>query len=115
MQGNSINTARDAYLKSLEELKGDPANASLKQRTLGLGRSYSILTRDQKGQILFDEVALMNDINAACAASHAVQPRIQQPNKSIEERLRTLAILRTKGLFSGVEYASRREEILSDI
>ena len=77
MQGNSINTARDAYLKSLEELKGDPANASLKQRTLALGRSCSNLTRDQKGKILFDEVAFMNYINAACAASHAVQLRTE--------------------------------------
>ncbi len=72
MQGNAINAAREAYLKSLEELKGDPANASLKQRTLALGRSCSNLTRDQKGQTPFDEVALITDTTVSGSISKAM-------------------------------------------
>ena len=39
--------------------------------TLSLGRAYSNPTRDKKGVSLFDEVALSNDIGAACAAAAA--------------------------------------------
>ena len=53
----AIERARQAYHRSLSELKQEPANPDLKQRTLTLGRAYSSLTRDSKGRTLFDEVA----------------------------------------------------------
>jgi len=65
--------ALEAYRISLARLKADPRNADLRKHTLALGRIYSNLMRDNKGQTVFDEVALMNDISAACAGASEVQ------------------------------------------
>lgn len=117
-KGREKEAAKKAYLLSLSELKQDPTNADVKQHTLALGRHYSNLTRDKKGNTLFDEVALMNDINAACAAAIITTNAsvvATQPDLSIETRLRTLGDLKQKGLIDTVEYDKRREEILSSI
>jgi hypothetical protein len=114
----ALERAKKAYLEALAQLKVAPNNADLKQHTLALGRAYSHLTRDKKGVSLFDEVALMNDINAACAAAGTgVLPQSSHPSAgaSIEARLRTLADLKEKGLVAPAEYESRRNEILSSI
>src|SRR5262249_49668859 len=87
--------ARKAYADSLEELKRDPTNANLRQETLRLGRSYSNLTRNSKGVTVFDEVALSNDLNAACAAAAA---RNDGDINTPEDRLVKLGELRQKGL-----------------
>ncbi len=115
--GKALEKARKAYIESLAELKGAPTDADLKQHTLALGRAYSNLTRDKKGVSLFDEVALMNDINAACAAATVApkQTALSVPAVSIESRLRTLTDLKDKGLLAPGEYESRRSEILSSI
>ena len=110
-------TARQEYLRSLNRLKSDPTNPNLRQRTLELGRVYSNLTRDKKGVTVFDEVALMNDINAACAGAAAIsrsQAR-ETMKQTIEERLTRLTELRAKGLISDQEYSTRRQRILDDI
>src|SRR5713101_238931 len=65
----ALDKAKHDYQDSLSKLKAVPANADLRQKTLHLGRIYSNLTRKKKGVTLFDEVALMNDINAACAGA----------------------------------------------
>jgi hypothetical protein len=70
-----------AYQASLTRLKLDPIDATLRQATLGLGRTYSNLSRDRTGVTLFDEVALMNDINAACAAASASVGQSQSPSR----------------------------------
>ena len=116
-KGNAINAAKTAYLHSLGELKRAPTNPEVKQRTLALGRTYSNLTRDKKGNTLFDEVALMNDISAACAAASIISPAAHTPPLSLsaEDRLRTLADLKAKGLIDEVEFSKRRTEILSSI
>lgn len=113
----ALERAKKAYLEALAQLKVAPNNADLKQHTLALGRAYSHLTRDKKGVSLFDEVALMNDINAACAAAGTAAPQSSHASAgaSIEARLRTLADLREKGLVAPAEYESRRNEILSSI
>lgn len=117
-KADAIEAAKKAYLQSLSELKATPTDADLKQRTLALGRVYSNLTRDNKGNTLFDEVALMNDINAACAAA-SVQSTVVLSTSSgattIEDRLRTLSELKTKGLIDEIEFAKRRTEILGSI
>src|SRR4051812_19834649 len=64
--------AKKAYQGSLADLKSDPTNAGLRQATLALGRKYSNLTRNGKGVALFDEVALMNDLNAAAGGTIAI-------------------------------------------
>lgn len=105
--------ARTHYQGSLEKLKMNPANADLRQKTLELGRVYSNLLRDKKGNTIFDEVALMNDINAACAAT--LQVVSQQPSGDLEERLRMLQGLKAKGLIDDTEYAKRKAELLEQI
>lgn len=114
----ALEAAKQAYLEALSILKSDPTNADHKQRTLALGRAYSNLTRDKKGNTIFDEVALMNDINAACAAASVSPERqltVAAQTKSIEERLNTLGQLRDKGLIEHSEYDKRRAEILGSI
>ena len=110
--------AKASYEHSLTELKSDPGNADLRQRTLQLGRGYSSLTRNKKGVTVFDEVALMNDINAACAGASSVsnpEPAAPSPKGSIEERLSRLAELKVQGLIDEDEYKVRRQRILDEI
>lgn len=110
--------AREAYLRSLANLKADPRNADLRQQTLALGRAYSNLMRDKKGQTVFDEVALMNDINAACAGASERSLDVQvtaPPVQDIEARLQKLLSLRERNLIDEDEYSSRRREILESI
>ncbi|MGV8900311.1 MAG: hypothetical protein ACOH2B_13855 [Burkholderiaceae bacterium] len=118
-QAKALEAAKQLYLDSLSKLKSNPTNADLKQRTLAFGRAYSNLTRDKKGNTVFDEVALMNDINAACAAASVntvlAQSASLTPTKTIEERLRTLSELKEKGLIESAEHEKRRIEILADI
>ena len=117
LQGKRIDTARLNYLQALESLKQDPTNANMKQHTLAIGRAYSTHTRDKKGNTLFDEVALMNDINAACAAA-AVNPNISvaaSATTSVELRLQTLIGLRNRAIIDAAEYEKRRTDILNSI
>jgi hypothetical protein len=110
---NRIRQARKeasaAYQESLRRLKSNPADADLRQHTLHLGRTYSNFTRDKKGVTVFDEVALMNDIGAACAGATAtVNSRKESVSSSIEERLAKLTDLKYKGLISEQEYNSKK-------
>jgi len=109
--------AKEAYLGSLHQLKTDPANSDLRQRTLALGRVYSSLMRDKKGNTLFDEVALMNDINAACAATHQMisKPPQVTNSESIEDRLTKLQSLKHKGLINEDDFSRRKREIMDQI
>lgn len=112
--GKRKERAKQEYQGSLQQLKMNPANADLRQRTLELGRIYSNLMRDQKGNTVFDEVALMNDINAACAAAVQVVAS-QRPSGDLEDRLRILQGLKDKGLIDDAEYANRKAELLTQI
>ena len=117
----ALKTAKLNYLNALARLKEDPANASLRQETLSLGRAYANLTRNKKGQTLFDEMALMNDINAACASTqHVVQanalPVSALPvSGDIEGRLNALTNLKNKGLIDADDFSRRKQEIISQI
>ena len=109
-----LRQARDAYQASLTRLKSSPTDANLREDTLRLGRAYSNLTRDRKGVTVYDEMALMNDINAACAgAAGAGTP--SEGTKSVEERLAQLQHLRDTNLISADEYEERRQAILQAI
>lgn len=70
-RGQEVDRARAAYQESLSALKARPSSADLRQRTLDLGRQYSNLTRNRRGVTVYDEMALMNDINAATAGATA--------------------------------------------
>ena len=115
-QNKARERARVAYLNALARLKRDPGNPDLREETLRLGRAYSNLTR-QRGVTLFDEVALSNDINAACAGVFREERSTtrQLPKPSVEARLAHLAELKAKGLIDESEYSARRLEILREI
>lgn len=106
-----------AYEESLAGLKSNPTSADQWQKTLQLGRAYSGLTRDGQGVTVFDEVALMNDMNAACAGvSSTGKSEPATPEKrSIEERLGMLGELKVQGLLDDEEYRSRRQKILDEV
>lgn len=113
-KNKKINDARANYQDALLKLKKDPANPDQRQKTLELGRIYSNLARDAKGVTLFDEMALMNDINAACGGTTGNQ--IASPSsQSAEERLKKLSDLKTKGLINDQEYEEKRKQILNDV
>jgi hypothetical protein len=117
-QAKQREQARLAYQAALEELKANPTNADLKQKTLQLGRVYSNLTRNKSGVTLFDEMALMNDINAATAGASAStsQPaQIPIASASVEARLANLSDLKSKGLIDEAEYTTKRQKILDEM
>jgi len=117
--------AKKAYQASLIQLKSDPTNAGLRQATLDLGRKYSNLTRNGKGVALFDEVALMNDLNAAAGGTMAIaNPSVPTVSRaavavsgegSVEARLEQLSRLKDKGLIDDAEYRERRTNILGEL
>lgn len=111
----ALNAARDAYFNALRRLKADPTNADLRQTTLKLGRTYSNLTRNKRGVTIFDEVALSNDISAACAGAATLVTNTQASSQTIESRLQKLAELKSKGLINEEEYAARRTKILDEV
>jgi len=108
-----LREAKAAYERSLARLKEDPGNPDLKQKTLGLGRVYSNLTRENKGVTIYDEVALSNDISAACAAVYV--PPSNAVTFSPEDRLAKLANMRSQGLVDEEEYQAQRRRILSEL
>ncbi len=108
--------ASDNYYKSLKDLKLNPTNADLKQLALELGRIYSEMTRQLQGVYgitLFDEIKLMNDINAACAAATATANVLT--SETVEDRLAKLVELKEKNLISEQEYEEKRLKILDTI
>jgi hypothetical protein len=117
-KSKALAAANAAYRLSLQRLKSNPTDADLRQRTLQLGRTYSNLTRNRRGVTVFDEVALMNDISAACAGATSgspANPIVPMPSSSIEERLVTLSDLRSKDLIDEQEYNLRRQKIIDEV
>ncbi len=110
-----LRAAYSAYRGSLTNLKSDPGNADLKERTLALGRAYSNLTRKRRGVTLFDEVALMNDINAACAGPPRGAQKPSNEQSTPEERLNRLLTMKAAGLITDVEYENQKSRILGEI
>ena len=108
-----LKAASDAYADALRQLKANPTNADLRQRTLQLGRTYSNLTRNQTGVTVFDELALSNDINAACGGAATLVANKQ--TQSIESRLQQLAELKSRGLIREEEYVTRRKQIIDEV
>jgi hypothetical protein len=100
--------AHTIYQAALETLKAAPTSADLRQKALSIGRAYSNLTRNKQGVTVYDEMALMNDIDAATAG--ATKAEI-----SIEDRLQTLEGLRSKGLVSDAEYSQKRQKLLDEM
>jgi hypothetical protein len=117
---HNMTQAEQRYLASLEQLKRDPHNPDLREQTLQYGRRYAQLVRNTMKA--FDEVALMNDINAACARAGS-KVKVEQDGddrrgreeRSIDRRLEELERLRRKAAITDDEYRSRRKAILDEI
>lgn len=60
-------------------------------------------------------MALSNDISAATAGAMVAQAQPAQPAASVEQRLQALDALRTKGLITDAEYATRRQQLISEV
>ncbi len=106
--------AKSRYKDSLELLKKRPTDPELRLSALKLGREFANLTRSFDGVTVFDEIALMNDINAACA-SGALTVSSATSTGSISQRLDKLAELLELQQITDEEYASRRQKILEEI
>jgi hypothetical protein len=124
-----VEDARRAYQSSLAQLRSNPTSPQLRENTLKRGRYYASLVRS-RGRTTFDEVALMNDINAVCAGTVTMAERApvqgkrvpsvsdRQPadrKKSVKERLQMLADLKAHGFVDDVEYESRKRRILDEV
>ena len=113
--------AEAAYQTSLLRLRRDPANASLRKRTIELGRVYTNASRNSKGIAYFDETALMNDISEACGGTTVVvnaAPPVAPPASpalSLEERLARLSQLKEREVISEEEYQAKRQQILDEL
>ena len=113
-----LKDANDAYRNVLDLLKKNPADPELRQRALEWGRHYSNLSRQSTGVTVFDELALSNDINAACAGAGRGTPIAQSAlpiSASIEERLSKLKSLQASSAITEEEYQERRRRILDEL
>jgi hypothetical protein len=110
LQYTARSQAKEDYLASLEKLKRDPQNPDLREQTLTLGRKYA-----KHGVYGFDELALMNDISAACARAASKVASAEEKKPSVEERLTKLDELRSRQMVSELEYQSRRQQILNEL
>nr|AUN37268.1 hypothetical protein [uncultured bacterium] len=109
----ALEQAENAYRRYLAMLKKDPANPELRERTLGAGRHYSNLTRNRQGVTVYDEVALSNDIGAACAAASTTTSIGRSDD--LFERLKKLDKLKEHGFITDDEYSLRRKRILDEV
>lgn len=108
-----LEAAHGAYQELLSQLRQSPANPQLKQKTLDAGRSYASWSRRGRSATVFDEVALANDIQAACAAASTLSG--SAPVLTVEQRLERLELLRQRALISDQEYNAKRKDILAEL
>ena len=108
---NKMEEAKKAYYRSLEKLINNPTNMNIRQEMLYLGRVYLKLTNAS----VFNEMALMNDFNAATASVVEIKESEEYSNDSIEARLQKLTRLMENGLLTEDEFQSKRKDILDEI
>jgi len=107
-----LGKAKKAYRDALDQLKQSPTDPNCRERALELGRAYADLTRDLKGVTAFDEMALKNDIDAACAgavefaAAHAGKPA------SAAAEIRKLTGLLDEGILTPEEWQSAKAQLV---
>jgi hypothetical protein len=112
--GKSANTknAKKAYEDALEQLKQSPTDPNLRQKTLQLGRKYSNLTRNSKGVTIFDEMALKNDIDAACARAAEVAAIHASKPVSAAAEIRKLTELLEESILTPEEWQSAKAQLV---
>ena len=116
-QREVIETARFLYNKALDELRKDPNDTSKREEALTLGRRYADLVREDH-RTTFDEVALMNDLNAIQPTASTITVEVDNSAETVdstEQRLNELEHLRSDGFITEAEYQERRSAILDEI
>ena len=117
----SLSEAEGNYRRMLEILRSNPTDPETREKALSWGRHFAALTRQAVGSsvTIYDEVALSNDINAACAganrANHVAVSRESRDSTPLEERLTKLKNLLDKGLISSEEYSEKRMRLLDEV
>lgn len=114
LQRRNIAKARDAYGASLRALTKDSGNTHLRQQTLSLGRKYAALAKGDK-RTLFDEVALMNDLNAITPETKEPHTPKKQATSDAGDRLKELSKLKNEGLITEQEYEEKRKQVLDNM
>ena len=109
-----LQAAQEAYQDILSQLRKDPTNPHVRQRALEAGRIYAYWTRRGRSITVFDEVALANDIQAACATASASGP-LTAEILTVEQRLERLQSLHQRALISDQEYEIKRKDILAEL
>ncbi|QEF96148.1 hypothetical protein Mal15_01740 [Stieleria maiorica] len=61
--------SEQAYQAALSELRAYPNDSEKRENALRLGREFSRLSREDNKETVYDELAIKNDIDAACAGS----------------------------------------------
>jgi hypothetical protein len=114
-----LDEAHNNYQEMLRFLKEKPTDPDLRQRTLEWGRHYSNLTRQNQGVTVFDELALSNDINAACAGASRIASTMSSSSSvdsaAVEDRLSKLKNLLDRAAITEQEYRDRRKGILDEL
>lgn len=112
-QEDAVARALARYHQALAELKQSPTDPDLRERALALGRSYAAqqraLARRRRRKspgVLFSEIALMNDINAACVRAAAPVP-------SPAEEIAALAALCRDGVLTTDEFHACKNRLTS--
>ncbi len=82
-----------------------------------MGRQFSNLTRNNKGVTVFDEIALSNDINAACAGATVIYQHQKDETGALgtESRLVKLTDLKKRGIVTEDEYSRQRQQIIDSL
>ena len=96
-----------AYQNAVQKLKKDPNNPDLRANALQLGRLYSESIKGQTGAEQFNEVTMMNDINAACAGAVVkveVTNAFAVSGKSVAQEIEKLGQLFLAGVVTAEEF-----------
>jgi hypothetical protein len=113
-----LEAAEEKYRKSLHQLKKAPNSSDQREATLRAGREYARIARENKRETIFDEMALMNDMNAIAGQQVTSQPATVShvpQGSSVEERLARLRKLADGGHITEEEYSDRRARLLDEI
>ena len=105
---DELEDARSKYDDILASLKTNPADPNVRQKAVELGRLYTNLTRNKRGVTVYDEMALMNDINAVCAGATAISSKAGT-SPTLEERFAKLSEIYEKDIINELEYKERRQ------
>jgi hypothetical protein len=118
VQDRKVKAAWEKYWYALEELRESPDSSQEREATLHAGREFARLVREGGSETVFDEVALMNDINAIAGQqvfARSTERGQRADDLSIEERLVRLRKLAEAGQVTKEEYLERRKRVLDQL